>query len=117
MWGVLYLGFRKGRHDGKAVEKEDMEKNNYCHKSQKSQAITEPVQCPKTGYIVEYAAPLELFLKYSGCSLPKKGTVWRSNFYKCGVDTPEPSWGVWSEGLSPKPDYHRPEYFGELVFR
>jgi hypothetical protein len=44
------------------------------------------------------------------------GQQWRVNFYKCGDELPEPHYLVWNPIHTPAPDYHRPEYFGELVF-
>ena len=38
------------------------------------------------------------------------------NFYKCGDETPHPHWICWNEIKTPEPDFHQPEYFGELVF-
>ena len=43
------------------------------------------------------------------------GELLRGNFYKCGDDTVCPHYGMWSPVISPTPDFHRPEYFGELV--
>ena len=43
------------------------------------------------------------------------GEVLRGNFYKCGDDTAQPHYGMWNPVLTDEPDFHRPEYFGELV--
>ena len=43
------------------------------------------------------------------------GYTFRGNFYKCGEDTPVVHYGMWNPVGTEKPDYHRPEYFGELV--
>ena len=40
----------------------------------------------------------------------------RANFYKCGDKTAHPHFLSWSPVLTPQPDFHRPEYFGELLF-
>ncbi|MDD4772848.1 MAG: carbohydrate-binding family 9-like protein [Eubacteriales bacterium] len=37
------------------------------------------------------------------------------NFYKCGDDCEIPHHGMWSPVGAAEPDFHRPEYFGELV--
>ena len=37
-----------------------------------------------------------------------------ANFYKCGEMTEFPHYGMWSKVDSPAPDFHRPEFFGEL---
>ena len=45
--------------------------------------------------------------------LPKKIL---GNFYKCGSKTSNPHLLSWSPIVYPKPDFHRPEFFGELFF-
>lgn len=44
------------------------------------------------------------------------GTRIKGNFYKCGDALSEPHYLTWSEVKTENPDYHRPEFFGELVF-
>ncbi len=46
---------------------------------------------------------------------PVNKDKWFANFYRCGGRT-EPQYAVWNNIDVPEPDYHRPEYFGELVF-
>ena len=41
----------------------------------------------------------------------------RANFYKCGDKTAHPHFLSWSPIGTPSPDFHRPEYFGELILR
>lgn len=41
----------------------------------------------------------------------------RGNFYKCGDLTAHPHFLSWNPIRTPKPDFHRPEYFGELILR
>jgi hypothetical protein len=45
-------------------------------------------------------------------SLPKSV---RANFYKCGDETSVPHYVSWNPIELEKPDFHRPEFFGELV--
>jgi hypothetical protein len=40
----------------------------------------------------------------------------RGNFYKCGDRLPVPHYVSWAPIATPKPDFHRPEYFDELFF-
>lgn len=39
----------------------------------------------------------------------------RANFYKCGDKTAHPHYLSWSPIPTEKPDFHRPEFFGELI--
>ena len=41
----------------------------------------------------------------------------RGNFYKCGDLTAHPHFLSWNPVGTPKPDFHRPEYFGELILK
>ena len=41
----------------------------------------------------------------------------RANFYKCGDKTAHPHYLSWSPIDTPKPDFHRPEFFGELILK
>ncbi len=41
----------------------------------------------------------------------------RANFYKCGDLTAHPHFVSWSPIGTPAPDFHRPEFFGELILR
>lgn len=64
---------------------------------------------------VAYKLPLALFAKLYGEEI-RPGHCAAANFYKCGDDTPIPHYGAWSPVETPSPDFHRPEFFGELVF-
>lgn len=37
------------------------------------------------------------------------------NFFKCSEENVEPHWLTWCPISTEKPDYHRPEFFGELL--
>lgn len=41
----------------------------------------------------------------------------RANFYKCGDLTAHPHYLSWNRIAIPAPDFHRPDHFGELVFK
>jgi hypothetical protein len=40
--------------------------------------------------------------------------VIRANFYKCGDETEYPHYGMWRPYPASKPDFHRPDTFGEI---
>lgn len=40
----------------------------------------------------------------------------KSNFYKCGDDLPDPHYLSWNSIGIANPDFHRPEFFGDLNF-
>jgi hypothetical protein len=58
--------------------------------------------------------PLECFQYSKITSL--KGLKATANFYKCGDGTPEPHFVTWNPVGTENPDYHRPEFFGKVLF-
>jgi len=40
----------------------------------------------------------------------------RGNFYKCASATSEPHYLSWNPILTEKPDFHRPDFFGDIYF-
>lgn len=40
----------------------------------------------------------------------------RGNFYKCADGTDSPHYVSWSPIKTEKPNFHCPEFFGELIF-
>ncbi len=67
-------------------------------------------------WTVEYQVPYEVLAKYAPVAKPASGVSWRANFYKCGDATSHPHWLTWSPVGWPTPDFHRPEFFGTLLF-
>jgi hypothetical protein len=66
-------------------------------------------------WTLEYRVPMALFRKIYGEEI-KAGHRARANFYKCGDETEVPHYGAWSPVGTPAPDFHQPEFFGEIVF-
>ena len=58
--------------------------------------------------------PLECFVFDTLKSL--NGIEATANLYKCGDDTSEPHFISWNPIETATPDYHRPEFFGEIIF-
>ena len=40
----------------------------------------------------------------------------RANFYKCADKSAHPHFLAWNRVDTPAPDFHRPDFFGELTF-
>jgi hypothetical protein len=40
----------------------------------------------------------------------------KGNFYKCGDELPAPHYLTWNRIEASSPDFHRPEFFGDIVF-
>lgn len=101
--GCLYIGFGHGRADSTSLYRGDI-------------AELFQIRAGRTddGWEVFYSIPLEyLRLFYPGYTF--EGGL-RANFYKCGDMTPQKHYLAWNPVNSEKPDYHRPEDFGLLMF-
>ena len=64
---------------------------------------------------VDYTVPFTLIQKYIPGYQFSEGMTILSNFYKCGANTEFPHHGIWNPIPVEKPDFHRPEFFKELV--
>jgi len=106
--GVLLAAFGPDRNHRKPLWPEDLAGMS---------VISGEELWPEVGdnWHVEYKVPLALFRKLYGEDV-KPGHKAAANFYKCGDETAIPHYGAWSRVGTPGPDFHRPEYFGELVF-
>lgn len=68
----------------------------------------------KVSWELTMMIPLSVFEHTPLSTLAK--TNCRANFYKCGDLLPEPHFIAWSNIESEKPNFHLPDYFGQLVF-
>lgn len=66
---------------------------------------------------IELFVPLGCIAALYGRSDFKSGDVIKANFYKCGDDTATPHYGAWNSVDLPQPDFHRPEFFGEIELK
>ncbi len=73
--------------------------------------ISEPVT-----WTLEYRIPFSFLDTYSKMVKPAPGVKWRANFYKCADATSHPHWLTWSKVEYDRPNFHLPEFFGELEF-
>ena len=108
---LLYVG--KDRNARIPILQEDSDKIRILT------SLPKGIKLPTTKtaeYTVSYSIPFALFTKYSKVPAPTKNTCWKGNFYKCGDLTPEPSWGCWAPIVNDVPDFHCPEFFGDLIF-
>jgi hypothetical protein len=63
---------------------------------------------------VEERIPLDLIFGEKKIAFPQK---LRANFYKCADKTKKPHFLSWQPIQTEKPDFHRPEFFGEIELR
>ena len=62
------------------------------------------------------AIPKSLYAQVDATLKPFSGRTLRANFYKCGDDSSRPHYLSWNPVGTPKPNFHCPEWFGELCF-
>lgn len=60
------------------------------------------------------AIPLGVFVHHNFSTLSGKQA--RGNFYKCGDKLPEPHFVAWNDIQADGPNFHLPEFFGEVHF-
>ena len=65
----------------------------------------------KTAWEICVKIPFTILGINKGDSLPK---AFRANFYKCGDETAVPHYVSWSPINTAAPDFHCPEFFGEI---
>lgn len=66
-------------------------------------------------WTLELFIPAETVKTLYGKEKFQAGDVIKGNFYRCGDDLPNPHFGMWNPVDVPQPDFHRPEFFGEIV--
>jgi hypothetical protein len=109
--GAMLIAFGKDRNNRRPISKKDLA----------GFQIVTSVRKLINGFhgsefwTLKYRLPLKLFKKYYGEKV-SSGLEARANFYKCGDETEFPHYGAWSPIQSSSPDFHRPEFFGRLIF-
>lgn len=68
------------------------------------------------GWEITYQIPFTFIRLFFRDFVAAPGKKMRANFYKCGDLTVCPHYFSWNPVDHPTPDFHRPEYFGELIF-
>lgn len=62
---------------------------------------------------VELTIPFDAITQLTGSTICRDR--WFANFYRCG-GRQDPQYATWNKIKTDEPDYHRPEYFGQLSF-
>lgn len=99
--------------DVKKLTPEDLDQIEIAHSMPKT--VEPEIQTPTT-WTLEYRLPIKMLEKYAPVAKPASGVTWKGNFYKCADLTSQPHWLTWSFIDKPKPDFHRPDFFGTLIF-
>ncbi len=98
-FGTICLGLGKDRYERKTLMEDD--------------DLFEVKSVIKNGeWQLYYKVPFSFLKKYFN----KIGDEMRGNFYKCGDKTPIVHYATWNPVTCQQEDFHRPEFFGKLVF-
>jgi hypothetical protein len=108
--GTCKLNYGEEREHRHLVSEDRIALIDYCVAIRKGG----PVGTTEVSWELTLMMPIEVFAWDSMSSLA--GRKCRGNFYKCGDDLPVPHFLVWSDIDTPSPDFHVPEYFGEIIF-
>lgn len=101
----MHLGFGTGRQDSaRILPKKPEELFNPC-----------PVYT-EDGWEITYRIPFSFIKLFFKDFVVAPGKKMRANFYKCGDLTVQEHYFAWNSVNNPTPDFHRPEFFGELIF-
>ena len=112
--GIVLFHHQKGRGvEDLPISRADFEQVEIAHTLPK--VVFPEVEEPLT-WVVEYRLPLAILGAYAPLDTPVQGVRWRANLYKCADSSSHPHWLTWSPVDTPVPDFHRPEFFGILIF-
>jgi len=109
--GTCLLGSGKERADRRRAHRSVISKIRIL-----SSAGNKPVK-EREGifeWTITIAVPFEVFFHHNIGSV--KGSTFMANFYKCGDKLKVPHYLTWNPVGTESPDFHKPEYFGELKF-
>ena len=114
--GTQLFGYGKSMADRELAAKSRTRADvSVISKIRKSSTLgSEPFDV-KTGdfsYEIVMAIPVDAFYKHKLTF--EKGMTFRANFYKCGDKTPEMHFLSWNPIGVDSPNFHLPEFFGEI---
>ncbi len=112
--GTPLFRFQKRRNiDKMEIDLEDIKSIKIAHSLPK---IIDPEIIKPTDWTIECRIPIDMLKKYFKMDNPSSGVIWRANFYKCGDETSNIHYLTWNKVENEIPDFHLPEYFGEIEF-
>ncbi len=109
--GTPHLGYGPGRHDRLLTPLPQMERLSIA-----SSLGKEPFAERGGGFAWSITARVPLASLAFGAPASLAGVKAKANFYKCGSGLSVPHYLTWQPIQTPEPDYHRPEFFGDIHF-
>ncbi|MCG8615775.1 MAG: carbohydrate-binding family 9-like protein [Desulfobacterales bacterium] len=113
--GTMLFHFQeRPRKDKVIIGDDDCRRIERVHAMPK---FIDPEITDEVTWTVGYRLPVALLEKYCPVIRPRPGVIWRANFYKCADESSHPHWLTWAGVDRPRPDFHRPEFFGQVEFK
>lgn len=107
--GALLVGCGNGRHDRqRAGEEITSQIGRWCSLGWEPF----PERLEYTTWEIMMEIPFLVFFRHQINTLT--GKTIRANFHKCGDHLSRPHYLSWQKIHSPRPDFHRPEFFGAI---
>jgi len=107
--GTARVGYGPGKLNRVAISKQLVESIKTYHR------INDPADDNQlTEWQLTLAIPFTVFEDHDITSLQDQ--VAKVNFYKCGDELPEPHFLSWNYIDNPYPEFHLPQFFGEVKF-
>ena len=102
--GVCLAGFGNNRHGRRPIDHEKL------NSIQRWPSLN--IDClPADGAVVDWSLTIAIPLKMLGL---EPNVAFKANFYKCGDESKIPHYLSWSPIETSAPDFHRPDFFGQL---
>ncbi len=76
-----------------------------------------PAKMEYAGQVFSWSVAMLIPMEMVGIDPENLPARIRGNFYKCGDKTAHPHFLSWNPVRTETPDFHRPEFFGELILR
>lgn len=102
--GALYVGFGGLRHRRCRLHRPDF----------KTLFQVQPFETPGV-WGIELRIPVSFIQIFDPGFQLYPGKIIRGNFYKCGDKTAQPHFMSWNRVGTETPDFHQPDYFGQLT--
>jgi hypothetical protein len=109
--GTIHLAYGPGRQNRKFIAPETVEKIEI-----QSTLGNQPFEEKSGNFEWEMMIRIPLVCFAFDTLKTLNGIKATANFYKCGDETKEPHYITWNPIQTKNPDYHRPEFFGNVEF-
>jgi hypothetical protein len=110
--GTLFFSYGTHRHDRVKMAPELAARIKI---SPSIQGLTKEESPQDNGWTMQAEIPFSVLHEFAGIKKPVSGSIWKINLYRVGGKT-DMQHATWADVRVPKPDFHQPEYFQEVMF-